>query len=208
MTRGNQHKSDPTLAEMERQIAETREQLGAIVEELAAKADVPARAKAKASQTASRVKSTFRRGGGDEREGVKEGSGGQGRGHGHAHGHGHGHGRGHGHPHGSRAVDRAEAGEAAEVAAETEETRETREARARAERVRARTDHLLSSAQHARDKAGQASEAAQQARARAGAGIQRVSADGTRTMYAVAALSLTAATAAAVRWAQRHGDFT
>jgi uncharacterized protein DUF3618 len=55
MTRGQQHKHDPSLEEMERRIAETREELGAIVEELAAKADVPARAKAMAADTAATV---------------------------------------------------------------------------------------------------------------------------------------------------------
>jgi hypothetical protein len=61
MNRGDHHKPDPTLAEIERQIAETREQLGAIVEELAAKADVPGRARAKAAETANRVRVTAHR---------------------------------------------------------------------------------------------------------------------------------------------------
>ncbi|MDX6354354.1 MAG: hypothetical protein QOF98_1257 [Streptomyces sp.] len=60
MTHADRH-TDPTLAELERQIAETREQLGATVEELAAKADVPARAKAKAHETAARVRDTAHR---------------------------------------------------------------------------------------------------------------------------------------------------
>ncbi|WP_262414020.1 DUF3618 domain-containing protein [Actinacidiphila acidipaludis] len=51
-----EHRTDPTLAELERQIAETREQLGQTVEELAAKADVPSRAKAKAAETMSRFR--------------------------------------------------------------------------------------------------------------------------------------------------------
>lgn len=49
-------RTDPALAELERQIAETREQLGRTVEELAAKADVPARAKAKANEAVARVR--------------------------------------------------------------------------------------------------------------------------------------------------------
>lgn len=60
MTHAGRH-TDPTLAELERQIAETREQLGATVEELAAKADVPARAKAKAHETAEKVRGTAHR---------------------------------------------------------------------------------------------------------------------------------------------------
>lgn len=48
--------TDPALLDLERQIAETREELGRTVEELAAKADVPARAKEKATQTAARTK--------------------------------------------------------------------------------------------------------------------------------------------------------
>ncbi|MCL2734375.1 MAG: DUF3618 domain-containing protein [Actinomycetia bacterium] len=48
-----EHHTDPALAELERQIAETREQLGQTVEELAAKMDVPGRAKAKATETAT-----------------------------------------------------------------------------------------------------------------------------------------------------------
>lgn len=48
--------TDPALAALERQIAETREELGRTVEELAAKVDVPARARARASQTAARTK--------------------------------------------------------------------------------------------------------------------------------------------------------
>jgi hypothetical protein len=60
MTRAD-HKSHLTLAEMERQIAETREELGAIVEELAAKTDITGRAKAKAAETASRVRETAHR---------------------------------------------------------------------------------------------------------------------------------------------------
>ncbi|MFI1091615.1 DUF3618 domain-containing protein [Streptomyces sp. NPDC020917] len=48
-----EHHTDPAMAELERQIAETREQLGQTVEELAAKMDVPGRAKAKASETAT-----------------------------------------------------------------------------------------------------------------------------------------------------------
>lgn len=51
-------RTDPALAELERQIAETREQLGRTVEELAAKADVPARAKAKANEAVARVRSS------------------------------------------------------------------------------------------------------------------------------------------------------
>ena len=51
-----EHHTDPALADLERQIAETREQLGQTVEELAAKADVPGRAKAKASETMSRFR--------------------------------------------------------------------------------------------------------------------------------------------------------
>ncbi|HEY5834142.1 DUF3618 domain-containing protein [Streptomyces sp.] len=61
MTRGDHHKTDPALAEMEQQIARTRERLGATVEELAAKADVPGRAKAKAAEAASRVRETAHR---------------------------------------------------------------------------------------------------------------------------------------------------
>jgi Protein of unknown function (DUF3618) len=61
MTRGGHQKSQPKLAEMEQQIAETREELGAIVEELAAKADLTGRAKAKAADTASRMRETGRR---------------------------------------------------------------------------------------------------------------------------------------------------
>ncbi|WP_329134353.1 DUF3618 domain-containing protein [Streptomyces sp. NBC_01476] len=53
--------TDPALAELEAQIDKTREQLGETVEELAAKADVPARAKAKAHQTADRVRATAQR---------------------------------------------------------------------------------------------------------------------------------------------------
>lgn len=52
------HRTDPALAELERQIAETREQLGRTVEELAAKADVPARARAKANEAVERVRSS------------------------------------------------------------------------------------------------------------------------------------------------------
>lgn len=51
-------RTDPALAELERQIAETREQLGRTVEELAAKADVPARARAKANEAVARVRSS------------------------------------------------------------------------------------------------------------------------------------------------------
>jgi len=51
-----EHHTDPALAELERQIAETREQLGQTVEELAAKADVPGRARAKAAETMSRFR--------------------------------------------------------------------------------------------------------------------------------------------------------
>ncbi|MFC4034292.1 DUF3618 domain-containing protein [Streptomyces polygonati] len=50
--------TDPALVELERQIAETREQLGETVEELAAKADVSGRAKAKAQEAATRVRAT------------------------------------------------------------------------------------------------------------------------------------------------------
>lgn len=50
-----------TLADLERQIEQTREELGRTVEELAAKADVPARAKAKAAETAERVRASARR---------------------------------------------------------------------------------------------------------------------------------------------------
>jgi hypothetical protein len=50
--------TDPALIELERQIAETREQLGETVEELAAKADVPGRAKTKAQEAATRVRTT------------------------------------------------------------------------------------------------------------------------------------------------------
>ncbi|WP_176735366.1 DUF3618 domain-containing protein, partial [Actinacidiphila rubida] len=53
-----EHHTDPALAELERQIAETREQLGQTVEELAAKVDVPGRAKAKASETAARFRAS------------------------------------------------------------------------------------------------------------------------------------------------------
>ncbi len=49
-------RTDPQLAEIEAQIAETREALGQTVEELAAKADVPGRAKAKARETAERLR--------------------------------------------------------------------------------------------------------------------------------------------------------
>ena len=49
-------RTDPHLADLERQIAETRDALGQTVEELAAKADVPARAKEKARQTAARLR--------------------------------------------------------------------------------------------------------------------------------------------------------
>lgn len=49
-------RTDPHLAELERQIAETREALGQTVEELAAKVDVPTRAKAKARDTADRLR--------------------------------------------------------------------------------------------------------------------------------------------------------
>jgi hypothetical protein len=59
MTRGDDltpHRADPALADLERQIAETREQLGRTVEELAAKADVPARAKAKMSEARARLR--------------------------------------------------------------------------------------------------------------------------------------------------------
>jgi hypothetical protein len=48
--------TDPHLADLERQIAETREALGQTVEELAAKVDVPSRAKAKAKETAERLR--------------------------------------------------------------------------------------------------------------------------------------------------------
>jgi hypothetical protein len=54
-------REDPTLAELERQIEQTREELGRTVEELAAKADVPARAKAKATETAERFRESARR---------------------------------------------------------------------------------------------------------------------------------------------------
>ncbi|MFJ2953363.1 DUF3618 domain-containing protein [Streptomyces sp. NPDC087270] len=50
-------RTDPHLAELERQIAETREALGQTVEELAAKVDVTSRAKAKARDTAGRLRS-------------------------------------------------------------------------------------------------------------------------------------------------------
>jgi hypothetical protein len=49
-------RTDAHLVDLERQIAETREQLGRTVEELAAAVDVPARAKAKAHETAARTK--------------------------------------------------------------------------------------------------------------------------------------------------------
>ncbi len=54
-------REDATLAELERQIEQTREELGRTVEELAAKADVPARAKAKAAETAERLRASARR---------------------------------------------------------------------------------------------------------------------------------------------------
>lgn len=53
-----EHHSDPALAELERQISATREQLGQTVEELAAKVDVPGRAKAKASETMARFRAS------------------------------------------------------------------------------------------------------------------------------------------------------
>lgn len=59
MTRADHHtppSGDRALVALEREIAETREQLGRTVEELAAKADVPARAKAKASDAAARMR--------------------------------------------------------------------------------------------------------------------------------------------------------
>lgn len=56
-----EHYTDPALAELERQIAATREQLGQTVEELAAKVDVPGRAKAKAAETASRFRASAQR---------------------------------------------------------------------------------------------------------------------------------------------------
>jgi Protein of unknown function (DUF3618) len=49
-------RTDDHLVELERQIAETREQLGRTVEELAAAVDVPTRAKAKAHETAARTR--------------------------------------------------------------------------------------------------------------------------------------------------------
>lgn len=49
-------RTDPTVADLERQIAQTREALGQTVEELAAKVDVPSRAKAKARETADRFR--------------------------------------------------------------------------------------------------------------------------------------------------------
>jgi cell division septum initiation protein DivIVA len=51
-------RTDPHLADLEQQIAETREALGQTVEELAAKVDVPTRAKAKAQDTAARLRSS------------------------------------------------------------------------------------------------------------------------------------------------------
>ena len=49
-------RTDPHLVDLERRIAETREALGQTVEELAAKADVPSRAKEKARETAARLR--------------------------------------------------------------------------------------------------------------------------------------------------------
>ncbi|WP_051951193.1 DUF3618 domain-containing protein [Actinacidiphila yeochonensis] len=49
-------RTDPQLVDLERQIERTREALGQTVEELAAKVDVPARAKAKARETAARLR--------------------------------------------------------------------------------------------------------------------------------------------------------
>jgi hypothetical protein len=47
-----------TRREIEQEIEKTREQLGQTVEELAAKADVPARARQKAAEVTGRVKAT------------------------------------------------------------------------------------------------------------------------------------------------------
>jgi hypothetical protein len=47
-----------TRREIEQEIEKTREQLGQTVEDLAAKADVPARARQKAAEVTSRVKAT------------------------------------------------------------------------------------------------------------------------------------------------------
>ena len=49
-------RTDPHLVDLEEQIAETREALGQTVEELAAKVDVPMRAKAKAREAAARLR--------------------------------------------------------------------------------------------------------------------------------------------------------
>lgn len=49
---------DPTIEELEADRAATRERLAASVEELAAKADVKARAKERANETAQQVKTT------------------------------------------------------------------------------------------------------------------------------------------------------
>jgi uncharacterized protein DUF3618 len=162
MTRGDEHKSAPhSIAEMEREIADTRQQLGRTIEELAARADVPARARARASETAARVRATFHRP--HDRTKAVAGSG------------------------TSAASDKAvEAGERA--AAKAQDVREQAAGKAGEAGQRA---------------AGVAHEVAR----RAGTKASRTSQDQARTLYAVAALSLAAATVAAVLWARQHGDF-
>jgi hypothetical protein len=157
MTRGDQHKPPtPSIAEMEREIATTREQLGETIEELAAKADVPARARAKASDTAARVRAAFH-----------------------------------------RAPDHAQDDTAPDHTAQDHTAQ----------------DHgtAQGARQLAAGKAGEAGHkaagAAHEVAARAGATADRLTQDRARTMYAAAALSLTAATVMAVLWARQHGDF-
>lgn len=202
MSHGDQQKPHLSIAEMEREIAQTREKLGATIEELAAKADVPGRAKAKASDTAARVRATFRRG--HDRTATAPAPAAEAGGTG-----------------GALPAAGAEQGAPPPAGAGRPSGRGT-PARAKADQVRAKADearhragdmrgkatekagHAMERAGHARDRAaGTAHEAA----ARTGHAAHKVTEDQSRTMYAVAALSLTAATVVALAWAKQHGDF-
>lgn len=172
MTRGDQHKPSPSIAEMEREIARTREQLGETIEELAARADVPARAKAKASDTAARVRATFHR----NQDRAKSG-----------------------------AVSGASTAQAAARDARDQAADRALEARERAAvKAGEAKERAAAKAGEAKERAA---EAAHDAATRAGAKAGRMSEDQARTLYAVAAVSLTAATVVAIMWARQHGDF-